>query len=418
MGFAMQSRRPSAVAALLLMTAAPLSMALAQTTAGTELRFSIEERLTWDDNPDLDVAGSESEFYSSTQFDLNLRKASGPHLLTLDAGADWVIGRDDDRRNGFSNPDLRLNYEQDSTRGLLGFDVFFRERDVDALDFVTAGGSGGSVVSSVDGTGTQQRSGANLRYEFRQDAPFGGSFRLGYVDTEYSDTTDPSLTDTTRRTAGLDLRFDLSQVTTATFGFETADLEEVGAADQDIDTYRLGLNRDLANGSAGVSLSYAEINDDDRTSLLLTRSMDLTNGQLDLNIGAADPISGSTSVIGGLSWQHDLPNGGLTLALDRNITSDEDEDETELTTLSLSLQHALSARWDSNIFLGLRDSTETGSGTSTETANIAINFDYALTKDWDMRFGASHRRRDESGSGNATGNSVYVALRRNFDLNR
>lgn len=411
MGFASLSLRPAVAVSTLLLSVSPAAILKAQDAPGTQVTFSVEQRLDYASNPDLDVANRDGEFFATTGFDLNVARESGVHRFTFGAAFDLVAGRDDSDRNGFVNPDLRVDYAQQTAAGRFELDAFLNETDVDALDFLTTGG----VVSSVDGSGVRRRTGGGITYGFGENAPFGGALSFDVLDTEYSDTTDPSLTDTNRTTLGLDLRFDLSPITRATLGLRVAELEEEGVPDEDINTLSVGLTREVANGTASILAQATDLDAGTRTSFTLGRFMELPRGDLQVNLGVSNPVSGSGTLVGGIEWRHDLPSGRFQVALDQDVTGDEQEDETRITKLSLRLQKQINARWDTNLFLTYRDSHDQQGGDDTESTSIGINFDYALTQGWDMRFGAEHRRRDQELTGVSDNSKVFVALRRNFE---
>ncbi len=96
MGFATSFFRPSALAAFLLVSVSPVSIAIAQNApAGTDIRFTIEQRLDWASNRDLDVTDTNSEFYATTGFNLDVNHEVGAHRFTFGADFDLIAGRDD-----------------------------------------------------------------------------------------------------------------------------------------------------------------------------------------------------------------------------------------------------------------------------------------------------------------------------------
>ncbi|MEP6327168.1 hypothetical protein [Sulfitobacter pontiacus] len=416
MGFVTPFLRPSVAATTLLISVSPAAVLNAQDTSGHQVSLSVQQRLDYASNPDLNIDETDSEFFATTEFTLNVTRETAAHEFSFGAAFDLIAGRDDDDRNGFSNPNLRVDYAQESAAGTFELNAFLNEIDVDTLDFIEDVDVG--TVSSVSGTGTRRRVGGGASYSFGRDATFGGSVLLNLRDTTYSDTTDTSLTDTQRTTLGTDLRFDLSPVTRATLALRHTTLEEEGQADEDIDSATLSLVKDLPNGSVTFRASATDQDSGTRKKFDLRRTLDLPRGDLRFNLGVTDPIEGSEALVGGVTWRHDLPRGEMQLRLGHDVTGDEQEDETRISSVSFRLEQQITTRWNSNFLLSYRDSRNQQSGQNTETTRVSLNFDYELTQDWDMRFGAEHRRRDRSLSGTADNTRVFMALRRDFDWAR
>jgi hypothetical protein len=291
-----------------------------------------------------------------------------------------------------------------------------RESEVSALDFLeTTDGLGAPVTVSVDGTGTRRQTGASAKLSFGVDAPFGGDFTLRETDTTYLGTTDPSLIDSTRSTAALTLRFDLSKVTTATVGLTGSRLRDVGAAAKNSNSISIGLSQARPDGAYSASLASAHNRAGTRHTLRFGRDVELPTANLSMEVGVARAISGKTLAVASLDWKQELPLGSFEIGLSRDVTSNESDSETQISRLSMSYSRELSSTLDFGLTAALQDSQSTATGLATQSTNISANMRKDLAQDWGMTFGATHRIRDKDTTGRAESSTVFLNLNRTFD---
>ena len=387
--------------------------AQAQEPGGLRLTFGIDQGLHWRDNPDLDIPSSGTEATSRTQLRFGLVAETRIQRLAFDLGGTVVAGNGSEK--GLTTPSATLAYRLESAATALELEAFLREADVDTLDFIFGGDDlDAPVVTAVTGSGTRRQTGATASVEFGRDAPFGGRFSLGRTETDYVDTTDPSLIDNHRTTARLALRFDLTEVTSATTTLSATRLEEAGAPREDTETLTIGLVHSRPDGAYSVSMTIGRTEDGTRESLSFGRSLDLPAGQLSASLGLSRPVTGKTQGIGTLDWQQDLAHATFRLGLARSVTGNDRDEETRVSRLTLSYAQELTPTLGLNLSAGLQDSSETQTGLSSRTTNLSASLRQELAQDWGLNLGVTHRIKDDSAAGRARSNGVFLSLSRDF----
>lgn len=395
---------------------APVTAAHAQDQGGLVLTFGIDQRLEWEDNPGLDTTPVGEEYFSRTRLSFGL--LSETRTQRLEFSAEGTLAASNSANTGLILPKAELSYRVEATASTaLEFTTFLTETDVTSSEFTTDLSSGVPIVTLIEGTGTQRRTGGTAKIEFGREASIGGDLSVGLTDTDYTGTTDPSLIDNRRTTARLNLRFDLSEATTATAGLSTSRLEEVGTAGTQSETLSLGVKQTVSNGSYRLDATFAQLDTGNRRSLSLGRDLDLPAGILSASLGVSELAASNTiKAIGSLNWQQDLPRGKFSFALSHAVAGDARDNETEATRLTLGLTQDLSPRLGVNVAIGLADSRDTITDVSTKSANLDASLRYELTEDWGMNVGASHRIRDEDSVGRAKSTKVFLTLNRTFEF--
>lgn len=410
-----KDRMRSALCSLALTGAILPSVAMAQEGGGVALTFGISQGLWWEQNPDLATPATGGEFTSRTGLNFGLVSATPTQQLSLSAGGTLLGGAGRDGKNILEAPSATLAYHREGANSALDASVYHQETEVSALDFLfDTDPTGAPVVTAVSGTGTRRVTGAKLKLALGTEAPFGGDLSLGYAETDYMDTTDPSLLDSTRTTASLGFHLDLSEATRATARLGTTRLEETALAEKTTDTLELGLNRDLANGTIGITAGVTDGTSGTRQSLSFGRSLELPAGKLSASLGVAWPALGNPGLIGMLDWQKELARGSVGVKLSRSVTEGSGDAESTISQATFSLTQSLSPRLGANVALGLKDSRDDASGTSTRSTDLSASLNYALTEDWGLTMGASHRIRETAVT--ADSSALYLSISRNFEF--
>lgn len=408
------ARRIALVAGFVAMI--PAIATQAQEAGGVVLTLGVDQRFQWKENPSLSVVSTGQEATSRTRLTFGVVSQTRTQRLALSASGTLAAG--DGGGNGFVLPGADLSYQLDGASSSFAVSAFLRESDVSTSDFAADFGPDGlPVLTLIKGTGTEQRRGGTVRLEFGKDAPFGGDLSLGLTQRDYTGTTDPDLINNRRVTAGLSLRFALTEVTTATAKLSASELKEVGLPAKRTDSLALGLEHALSNGTVTLNATYANLDTGNRRSLNFGRSIDLPSGKLSASLGLSQSSAvPGTDAVGSVNWEQDLPRGKLSVSASRSITGNVRDSETEATRLSLGLSQDLAPRLGMTVTLGLVDSRDTLTNLSTKSTTVDASLRYALTEDWGMNFGASHSVRDEDGVGTANSNSVFLSLKRNFEF--
>lgn len=387
--------------------------ALAQETGGLSLSFDVSEEFKTRSNPGLKIPAADRETLALTRLGFGLVSETQSQRLNFNLNGTIEAGKGADQ--GITDPTVNFGYRRESAASMLNLTAFLQQRSVDTLDFISSGSAGDPIFTAIQGTGTQQQTGAKATLELGRDKPFGTSFSLGTTRTEYSDTTDPTLIDNTRDTGRIGFRFDLSQALTLTTDAVVSRRTEEGESGKNTYTLDLGLTADRPDGTFSIDSSFTHADEDNRQILTFGRSRELPRGEISGRIGLGRDASGDINLVGGVDWSQELQRGKLLVSFDRTISGNDNDVESRVSRLSVSADHALTPRLTSALDLGLQDSTETLGGASTRTAEVTASLNYALAQDWGLRIGATHRARSYSSGEDAKSTDAFVSLKRHFD---
>ena len=320
-----------------------------------------------------------------------------------------------------ADPRIALAYSRLGATSQFDFDSDFRINDIAFLrpltDFI--GPDGVPVLptdfASLNGTGTRQSLTFDVSLRLRDDAPFGVTLAAGVTDLQYTDVTDPDLTNNTRAYLSATGRFDITEVMQATAGLTYATFE-----DADTSTWALDLATGLTiarpDGELRFSLALDDITDRPRTTLGLGRDFERPNGALSFDLGTAFTANGNPTLTGSVSVRQDFALGTATASLSHNLATDIDDTELRQTTLSLGYTRELSLLAALNLGLLYVTSEDTATGDQTKIGSLTASVDYALTADWNMNAGYRFESRDEDGVGQTQNNEVFVGLSRAFEF--
>lgn len=387
--------------------------AAGQDQGGLLLRFGVTQELGTNSNPSLAVGGSERENQARTR--LSFTALNQTPIDTLSLSVDGVLEFGDGRQNGLSNPGGALSWRREVANSALDLRLGLREREVEDIDFGLGLDplTGGLVVTTRPGTGTERVTNGNVSLELGRQSPFGATFALGRTDTEYFDATDPNLEDQERTTARATLRFDLSPVTTANLSLSTAQLDRAVSGRSDTDTLGLSLTTARPDGDLSANLNFDDTAGGRRSSFSLGRTLDLPSGSIGGTLGVVRDTGGETSLIASLDWLYALPRGELTLGFDQTVLNDADDVETEVRALEIGLTQSLTPRVSAE--LGLSYTQRDSTASDLDTTNISAGVNYALDENWSLALDANHRIRDEQGVGRANSTSLSLSVSRTFD---
>jgi hypothetical protein len=239
--------------------------------------------------------------------------------------------------------------------------------------------------------------------------------RVRLSQEDYSDE-DLIPADRTTRALSFGLAYELDAATKldAIAGVSNIDDATTGTSRGGFGT--LTLTRDLANGSAGVTLDRSFGIEGGRTTLSVNRSMDLPSGTLAYSFGVTRGELDGTEVIGSVAYSQTLPRGTLTASLDRSVDSTDAGIDERTTTAKLGYTMALSPL--ANLALTL-DYVAVDSATSdTNRSSARAEYTRELTPDWALTAGYEHQRQFTQGSGTANSNTVFLTLGREFSIRR
>lgn len=445
--------------------AVPLVPALGQETGGPLLTFDVSTRLEADDNPGLAVTKpSKPTILSETRLTFGAESVTRGQSLRLSLSDTFRFGDgpaapvDAD----FVAPQITLSYSREVPNAVLDLSASLQTRDLDGdidEDDVLANPA---VLTEDQGTLTTRRIGA--LYETGRTDPLGLRGTVNWVGRDYQDTTDPDLFDSETLSFGAtvflrpngagggteySLSYDRSlyqaedavlterETQTLTLGFsgriDAATVLSARAGWTEIDeTLRLfpltvpgdsGLNagltlsRELANGSAAISLDRSVTSAGDRTDLDLARSLETPTGALDLSLGLTQVAGGDLLPTAGVSYTLARPSQSLSLGLSTGISVSDDADLQRTTTLDVGYRYEISALDALTLDLGYTWVGDAEGGTAITDvgrATLTAGYSRALTEDWSLNSGYTYRSYDEEGAGTATSNTLFVTLGRSF----
>ena len=400
---------------VLALGVAPSSGGAQDNAGGTQYQIGVSQGLQWQDRTGPD---SGSEWRSVTG--LRFGYVTETRTQRLSFGAAGALELSSDRGTQIlSDPSLSFDYRREAADTRLELGAFLRRQSLDGVELIAdLDDAGDLIIGAIDTTTRRDRIGAQARLEFGRAAPFGGTLRLGQTNTLFSGTTDPDLVDNRQRNAGLDLRFNLSPVMRATTGLDVRQFRETGAATRQTETLSLGIAIDRPDGEYALNAIVALRPEATRYSLVLSRQIVLPDGGLSLRLGVSDIQGGRTRMIGGLDWQRTLPDGEISVGLERNVRGDTRDREVEVNRLTIAGRHDVTPVLSVRASLGLQDSRRLIDGTRTQGSDLSVSLNYALTQDWNLRSGANHSLRREDGATDQSTTTIFLTLDREFLVRR
>lgn len=393
---------------------------------GLCLTYGIEMRLETTENLGLDRPSQGRTTEAQTRFSAALHSTTANQSFTLEGGAALrsVTGPDaTPDRNLVSDPSLRLSYAREAANARLSLDARHDTRDITfqrpLTDFI---GDDGEIdlpdnLDDLTGSGSRLDSDLRARLIWGERGPFGLTLDAGLSDLSYRDASDPSLTGSRRNSLGAELRFGLSEVADLTLGATGSTYDADGPAPRR-DTLKLAAGIAIArpDGRVHLDIDSSKTEDGRRNGITIGRDFDLPTGRFSASLGAVRAASGTTYPTGMLRLRQDLPQGSLDALLSRAVASGDGDAETLQTLAVIGYSQPLSPLSSLSFSLTHAASEETATGTSERNTSLGLTLNRALTEDWGLDLGYRHRLQDQDTSGRADSDTVYVVLRRNFDL--
>jgi len=418
------------------------------------LSFDLSSRLSQASNPDLAVSGGASRDQAELNFSLAYASVTQTDDFRLGLAGNLTSGE------GVNDPTLTLSYSRLGASSRLDVKAGFTDAAVDLFE-PQAGADGVLSFSDlVATTGRVRTTNGSVALQTGLESPLGFDLAAKSFARDYSQTSDPSVYDSTsqsltlgahlrhvmggdlglslgateadyedaaqtaRHSRSLSLSFDRAldgatklQVSLGTTGAET-DKAGVQVASSTGLTGAFGISRDLGNGTAGLSLTLTRDAKGARQSVQLSRSLELATGAFSAELGFGARSGQNGEVTGKLAWTQDLPSDSLSLSLSRQVTLNEDEADTALTSANANWSHALGET--SKLALGLSLSTQSGAGGDTidgvTRQSLTASYSHDLARDWALTTGVTLRRLDRDSSGLAEDQAVFVTIGRKFVL--
>lgn len=382
------------------------SAAAAQEEGGLRLTFGVEQRFEVGRNLDLAVPAEGTSKVAATVLSFGLFSETGLDRLEFTASGALVIENSPDTAGteiDFGRPAIGFVYVREVPEALFSIDARYVSDDVSEVS---------EDLADADADGTQIDYGVTLRYEALRTSPASVFVEGTYDVTEYQDTTDPFLFDTTTYGLTLGTRLRLSEVLFGTVSIGQSREDEDGGVTTDTTTLRTGLEYAMANGSATADLIFATGDDEDRTTLEFGRTLELPAGSLSGRLGVSQSDVGGTDLTGGIDWVQTLPDGVLTFSIDRTASFDTGRGESTVDTgMALGWQKTVNDL--SSVAFDLSWDISDSPSERIEETEIGATYSYALTQDASFDVGMRYRVREDLG-GRAESPLVFLAVGRTF----
>lgn len=418
------------------------------------LSFDLTSRLSHASNPDLAVSGGTARDQAALHFGLTFASVTRDDDLRLSLGGNLTSG------DGVNDPTLTLTYSHLGPNAKVSAQASFTDNPVDLFE-PQAGPDGGLSFSDlVAVTGRVQTTNASLALQTGLQGPLGFDLAAKSFARNYSQTSDPSVYDSTseslslgatlRNVMGGDVAISLGltrsdyddaaqtardsrslslsysraldgatslQVSLGTTRAETRKSGVLAASSTGL-TGAFGITRDMGNGAAGLNLALTRDAKGGRQSVQVSRSLDLATGSFSAELGYGARSGGTGDITGKLAWAQTLPSDSLSLSLSRQVTVNEAEADTAQTAASASWDHALGDT--SRLGLSLSLSAVSGAGGDTVDGvtrqNLTASYSHDLARDWALTTGITLRRLDRDSTGLAEDQAVFVTIGRKFVL--
>ena len=435
-----------------------VSPAVAQ-DAPPRLVFDIGSALRYDDNPGLALGGGDPRLRFDTSLGLTLNTTTRDQVFSL--GLKGLARVASDEALALRAPSVTLAYSRETANSRLSLNGAFQQAQVDLFQplFSLEGGVLTTDILATTGTVTSRT--ATLNFATGLQAPLGFDLAATVNDRLYSDTSDPSVYDSTSQSvkAGVHLRMpDTGREISLSAGLSASDYQNATQTTRDSSelsldlaqdlrpglklqaalgqitvisgrtggpdstsagaTGSLGLEATLANGAASVTLASNRDALGSRQSLSFARSLDLPNGTLAATLGLSSRPGQEGQLVGNLSYALKLATGNFGVTLSRQIALNGDTQDVANTGLDLNYQHDINDVSRLGLSLNVLETGSGGSAGVTDVLRQMLSASYArdLTADWQVTAGYQFRSLETSSASGAQSNAVFLTINRTFIL--
>jgi hypothetical protein len=424
------------------------------------LAFDLGSSLAYDGNPEFSASGSPGGLRFDTSLGLTLNSVTRDQQFSLGLSSLARLLPQDEA--GFADPVLTLVYGQQGANSSLSLQANLQTTEVDLFEPLIGADGTVSTTDILATTGTITSRAATLSLATGRQGPLGFDLATSLNDRIYSDTSDPSVFNSTSQSlqAGVQLRlpdggreislntslgisefdnaaqthresrslgFGLSQelrpdmTVQANLGQTTVTTDQIGVAGVTSSgaTGSLGLNLALERGTASVALSSDRDALGSRQSLSLSRALDLPNGSFSGDLGLNTRGGGQGGqLVGNLSYEQQLATGSVALSLSRQVSLDGDDQDVANTVLGLSYQQQINDLSSMGLSVSVLG---TGSGGTAGVAEalrqtLSASYSRALTADWQVTTGYQFRSLAPEGADRTEASSIFLTINRTFVL--
>lgn len=422
------------------------------------LVFDLSSRLSLDDNPDLAPGGSGPQARLDTDLGLTLNGVTRDQNLRFSLTGLMQIN---DEGLAFRDPSIRLSYGREAANSRISVSGALSQSPVDLFEPVFSEEGGVIITDILATTGTVSSRNAELSFATGLQDPLGFDLSASVTGRDYSDTSDPAVFDSSSRSLSLGVQLrqpsagrqisltlrgsssDFDNLTNTSredrslsFGYSqdlrpdlrlqaslgqtwsdsrlggVADLSSAGA------TGSLGLEAELANGSASVTLASDRDVLGPRQTLQFSRSLALPDGTLEATLGLSSRPGEAGQLVADLRYAQDLGGGSLTVSLSREIVLNAASQDVANTVLDVNYEHDINDRSRLGLSLNLLGTGSGGTAGVTEAQRQSFTASYSrdLIADWQVTAGYQVRGLDTSAAAAARSNTVFLSVSRRFTL--
>lgn len=457
----------------------PGPIVYAQEGDGFSYSFSINQRLTANDNLGFDAVSDGTSVTSNTALGFDLRSETPNQMFNFSLGTTLEGGyfaSDDDVNIDFGSPRAALTYSRENRSSVFSANASIRRDEISSLvlsplifdpDGDDEGASeGGDPTGSTDpgfteddlivDDGTRVRSNVGVGLTTGRDGPLRFSFRLDRSSTEYSGTTDPELTDNRtlsgsaratavinptmtasvfvnksqfeddnagsrevqRKSVGASLSYTISPTTSLSANVSANRVEETEFAVTSVTEgagFGLSLQNERPNGQIGLSFDRSISVNGANDSVELSRSLDLPDGALSVAVGLVNGAASDTQTTANLNYRKDFATGSLSASLGQSLSTDDDDDVLR-TRISVNVNKSINSVSSVGAGFNVADSNNLGAGMDTRRTEFSVTYNRSLTQDWSLQSGYSYRMSQEDGAADRTSNAVFVGVGRTFNF--
>lgn len=416
---------------------------------GVLMTFGFENRIEVVHNDSLSVPAEGTDIANVTRLSFGLTSETDISSLSFGATGAAILQNTADESGtelDFGRTRVTLAYRREVPSAILEISADVRNDDLGAFE---------DSLADVGEPGTRANYVLSARLETGRTSSVGFQLGAAYEATDYRDSLDPELDDSTEVRADAAVLLHFSEVATGRIGLRYSELEEetpgttvttslvsyvgvdyavserldlaaeIGYTESEVDeagiierttgpALSLGLTYDMPVGSATALLRVTtDADEGQRETLEFGRTFETPLHAVSARIGVtrADPTG--TDLIGGLTWDYTLPDGSLGLEIERSVSFGDDDEE--VADASISLNWLKNVNDVSSITLGLTYERSDSPSEDIEQVTFGAGYTRRLTADWSLDTGVGYRVRNDN-DGRSTSPNLFVGLSREFQI--
>lgn len=404
--------------------APPAAVAQTEAEGGVSAVLGISERLEYVDGDGL-TTGS-GTLSSLTSVDIELASATRNSRASLEAGTGLRVAAGPDATETDFPADTRiaLAYSRFSRSTLLDLEARLRQDDIGFLRplEVTVAPDGTLILPSdlndLEGSGTRREIDLEASLALWRDQRLSVILDASATDLSYQDVTSPNLDDSLRTDVGITALLALTEEAQANLSLRRSRYDEEGSEPRETTTLSGDLIFDQPLGSLTFGASVSDTPEGTRYGADVGRVWQFAASSVSATIGAVRTANDEVELTGEIAGTRSLPLGEISASLSRSVSSTADDSELLYTVLAAQFERELTPISSIAFDGSWIRSEDTGSGATVDNASFGVGYARDLTEDWTLGAGYRHDWRDASDGGNENSDSVYVEVRREFDLRR